>query len=94
MQITLTPEIETVLTQQALKAGKTPEQLALDLLDQRLTELQTSQPEGQATLLDFLAGHIGVVDSSEHILGGAQISEDTGKRFAALMVKKRQEGRL
>jgi hypothetical protein len=94
MQITLTSEIENALTKQAQKAGKTPEQLALDLLHEQLAKLQLIQPTDQGTLADFLAGYIGVISSSEHRPGGAGLSEDTGKRFAALLTKRRQEGRL
>ena len=34
------------------------------------------------TLADLLEGYIGAIRSSEHIPGGANMSVDTGKRFA------------
>ncbi len=50
--------------------------------------------DGEETLADFLKDHIGVIHSNEHIPGGARMSEDTGKKFAAGMVEKRRKGRL
>jgi hypothetical protein len=45
-------------------------------------------------MLDFFAGYVGVLQSSEFVPGGAQMSEDTGREFAEGMLKKRQEGKL
>jgi hypothetical protein len=96
MIITLPPEIERVLVEQARKQGTTPELLALDSLRERF--MPSPLPEGttgdEGTLADFLGAHIGILHSSEHIPGGARMSEDSGKKFAAGMVKKRQRGRL
>ena len=50
--------------------------------------------EGEKTLADYLKDHIGVIDSGEHVPGGAHMSEDTGKKFAEGMVEKRRRGRL
>ncbi len=50
--------------------------------------------EGEETLYDFLKGHIGVLDSTEHFSGGAHRSEETGKKFAAGMVERRSRGWL
>ena len=96
MIITLPPDIEQVLVEQARKQGTTPELLALDSLRARfmpsLSPEETTEAEG--TLTDFLGTHIGILHSSEHLPGGARMSEDTGKKFAAGMIKKRQQGRL
>ena len=44
--------------------------------------------EAQRTLADFLQGHIGVLHSSEYIPGGARLSEDTGRKFTEILIKK------
>jgi hypothetical protein len=96
VNITLTSEIEQALTEQAQREGTTPERLALEYLRERLVPLTPVAPpaDGEETLADFLAEHIGVLSSSEHRPGGARMSADSGKQFAAGMVKKRQQGRL
>lgn len=80
MEITLTPDIEKALAEQARRQGATPEMLALDVFRERF--VSSGAPEmgmnEEATLADFLAGHIGVIASSEKVPGGAQMSEDTG----------------
>ena len=45
-------------------------------------------------MLDFFEGYVGVLHSSECVPGGAQMSQDTGRKFAEGMLKKRQEGKL
>lgn len=96
MTITLTPEIESALAKEACKQGTTVEVLALDYLRARFVPAEdgetAAQPQG--TLADFLADHIGVLASSEYVPGGARMSEASGKKFAAAMIQKRQQGRL
>lgn len=96
MKITLTPDIEKALAEQARRQHTTPEMLALDALRERF--VFSGAPEApvneEATLADFLADHIGVIASSEKVPGGARMSEDTGKKFAAGLFKKHQQGRL
>ena len=41
-----------------------------------------AEPAPKRTLADLLEGYIGVIRSSEHIPGGANMSVDTGKQFA------------
>lgn len=96
MNIVLTPDIERALAEQARMHGTTPEMLALDSLRERFVAPapQEISAEGQGTLADFLNGYIGVLHSSEYIPGGAHMSEKSGKKFAAGMVKKRHQGRL
>ena len=72
MKITLTPDMERMLTEQARKLGITPEQLAVDSLKERFA---STVLESQGTLADFLHEHIGVLDSREYIPGGARMSE-------------------
>jgi hypothetical protein len=96
MNIILPPDIERAVVEYARKQGTTPELLVLDSLRERFLPslLADRSTEGEGTLADFLGTHIESLHSSEHIPGGARMSEDTGKKFAAGMVKKRQQGRL
>ena len=72
MKITLTPDIERMLTEQGRKLGITPEQLVVDSLQERLASA-SPVPESQGTLADFLHEHIGILYSREYIPGGARI---------------------
>jgi len=83
------------LTEEAHKLGTTPEQLALESLRERFgsREAFPHLATGQETLADFLRGHIGVLHSSEHVPGGARMSEAGGKKFTAGLVAQRQQGR-
>ena len=96
MTITLTPDIENALAEEARKQGTTPELLALDCLRERFAPSPVTGPSAaeQGTLADFLADHLGVLASGELVSGGARLSEDTGKKFAAGLAQKRQQGRL
>ena len=49
--------------------------------------------EGQ-TMADFFKGYVGVISSSEFVPGGAQMSQDTGRKFTEGMIRKRHEGNL
>ena len=95
MIITLTPDIEQALAAEARKLGLTPEQLALDSLRERFLspESDMSSAGEQTTLANFLRGHLGVLHSSEHVPGGARLSEDSGRKFAAGLVAQRQQKR-
>ncbi len=42
----------------------------------------------QETLADFLHEHVGVLDSSEHVPGGARMSEGSSKKFADGLLKR------
>lgn len=96
MTITLTPDLRQALDEQARRLGTTPERIARDCLRDRFIPANTveSNTAESQTLADFLEGYIGVLSSSERIPGGARMSEDSSKKFAAGMSKKRQEGRL
>src|SRR6476620_1526447 len=96
MEITLTPDIERALLEQALRRGTTPEQLALESLRQQFVPpahneqnepVVDAQGEGQGTLADFRADFIGVLHSSEHISGGARMSESTTEAFGQALIK-------
>ena len=95
MTITLPWGLERALTEQAQRQGTSPELLAVDCLRERFAPMsQPEEPQTEGSLYDFLAGFIGALHSSEHIPGGAQMSQDTGRKFAAGMAVKRQAGKL
>ncbi len=95
MQITLTPEIETILTEYAGSQNISPEMLVQNMLKEWFgSRIVAGQSDGDKTLADHLAEHIGVLSSSEYVSGGAQMSKDCGKKFAAGLLRKRQQGRL
>ena len=91
MIITLTPDLERTLTEQARKKGTTPEKLVLDSLRERfspgLTRSAQSEMERAAALAELLRDHAGVLDSREYIQGGARMSDDTGRAFTEILVK-------
>lgn len=95
-KITLTPDLESALIEAAHQQGTTAELLALDCLRERFIPTEMAEPSHRngGTLADFLAGHIGVLSSSEHVPGGARMSEDSGQKFADGLVRKRQQRRL
>ena len=94
MQLTLTPDIENAITKQAAQKGVTPQQLALEGLRKLFIPTAEETAEKPSSLADFLYGYIGVLRSSELVEGGAQMSENTGNKFAQLMMKKRQQDQL
>ncbi len=101
MKITVPPDIERALAAHAHKLGTTPDLLALDSLRERFlhtepeeTEEAHSHEASATTLAGFLHGYIGVLHSGEHVPGGARLSDDRGKKFAAGLLKKRATGRL
>ena len=98
LTITLTPELEQAVNERARQQGTTPELWTLEKLRQSIQSdaLDKCEPDpaSEGTMLDFFAGFVDILQSSEFVPGGAQMSEDTGRKFAEGMLKKRQEGRL
>ena len=94
MEIALPPDLERTLTAQAHRQGTTPERLVLTSLRETLTPIEGEPAAEHSTLADFLGEHIGVLQSSEHVSGGARMSEHTGDKFAKGMLRKRKEGQL
>ena len=92
MRITLIPGIESAFIKEARRQRTTPEILAINYLQKRFVPSETPEPpaERQETLADFLAGQIGVLASGERVPGGARLAENSGDKFAAELVKKRQ----
>jgi hypothetical protein len=89
--ISLPPDIEGPLTEEAQRQGTTPELLALDSLRKRFGPASSSEElTGEnATLFDFLAGHIGMVEGSTEAF-----SDNCSQRFTDVLVEKQQRGRL
>ncbi len=96
LTITLPPDIEEVVSEHAEKQGTSPELYLLGELRQRyLPELPAQElPQDGETMADFFKGYAGTIRSSEFVPGGANLSQDTGKKFAQLMVEKRNKGKL
>ena len=95
LTITLTPELEKAATERAEQQGTTAELIALDSLRRQLLPAPAaSSPNHEGSLADFLGDFIGCLHSSENVPGGAQMSKDSGKKFAQGMMKKRADGRL
>lgn len=89
--LSLPLDIEGPLIKEAQRQGVTPELLALDSLRQLFGPAPTSEePSGEeATLFDFLTGHIGTVEGTTEAF-----SDHCGQRFAEGLAEKQQRGRL
>ncbi len=93
--IVLPSELEEAVSKEAVQRGTTVELLTLDVLQERFLKLSSIKqlPEG-ATLADALAGYIGAVNTRDKYPEGSTLSEDTGRKFAQLMMEKRKQGKL
>ena len=88
--ITLPPDVEGLLIEEARRRGTTAELLAIDALRTLFASLSTEGPPAAgATLFDFLADCIGTVSGTTEAL-----SENCGQRFAQGLREKQQRGRL
>jgi hypothetical protein len=88
--ITLPPDIEGPLSEEARRQGTTPELLALDSLRKLFAPTTaTGKAAGGETLFDSLSGYIGTVSGTTEAL-----SENCGQRFAEGMAEKQQRGHL
>lgn len=85
--ITLPPDIEGALAEQARQRGTTPERLALDSLRMLFVSEATRASDG--TLLDFLSGYIGTISGTTDAL-----SENGGEHFAEGLAAKQAQGHL
>ncbi len=77
--ITLPPEIDGPLREEAQRRGTSPELLALDALRDRFVPPVPPCPDQrpETTLADFLNGYVGIVEGTTEAL-----SERCGERFA------------
>lgn len=84
--ITLPDDLARRLADVAKLRGTTAEQVALEGLRQAFPVVapETIEPPG-GSLYDFLKDHIGVIDGPCEAF-----SEDTGRRFADVLVEDRQ----
>jgi len=84
--ITLPPEIEGPLREEAQRRGTSPELLALDALRDRFAPPVTSSTDErpEPTLADFLDGYVGIVEGTSEAL-----SESCGERFAEGLAENR-----
>ncbi|MGH2588897.1 MAG: hypothetical protein ACRDJE_28570, partial [Dehalococcoidia bacterium] len=77
------------------RLGTTPEMLVIESLQERFgvpsPEETVEAPNG--TLADALRDVIGVLHSSEFVPGGARLSENTGEKYAAELLKRRRQAR-
>ena len=77
MTVTLPSELATPLAEEARRRGTTPEKLAIEGVRRMLPPSPERADPGPKSLLDSLAGHIGVVAGT-----GEAFSQDCGRRFA------------
>jgi hypothetical protein len=99
MTIALTPELEAALAHYSQQRGLTPDELAQQLLRDKLNELEQAAspavtasdvfPESEGTLADLFAGRIGVVSGK-----GIVSARNTGQQFTEILLQKRREGKL
>ena len=93
--ITLPFELEQVVKIRAEQQGTTPELVAIDgLRELFLTAGKPNPKETAQTMADYLGDFIGCFDSRDLVSGGANLSDNTGKQFKELMLKKYLEGSL
>jgi hypothetical protein len=90
MTITLPPEIEGPLAEQARLHGTTPEALAVETLRSAFVAAQGSAAPVQGeSLYDHLKDYIGVVSGS-----GESFSENCGEKFMEGLLEKKRRGHL
>jgi hypothetical protein len=88
--ITIPPDLEQRLTDEASRRGTTPELLALEGLRRLFPSAVVEPPTGAGeTLFDFLAGHIGVIDGP-----ALAYSENCGALFTESLIEKQKQGKL
>ncbi|HEX8320314.1 hypothetical protein [Longimicrobium sp.] len=96
MTIDLPPELEDAVKAAAREHGTTAEAFVLATLRKHLLPVvRRVDPDcGAQNLAEYLEGYIGILDSRDFVVGGAQLSENTGEQFTDILVEKRRQGRL
>ena len=99
MTIALTPELAAALAQHSQQRGLTPDELAQQLLRDKLRELEQNAMvdpntenglvETTGTLADLFAGRIGVISGNSTVS-----ARNTGQQFTEILLQKRRKGRL
>lgn len=87
--VTLPPELEQAIEERAQEQGTTPELLVLDGLNRLFRPIAPPMPPAEGmTAADFFAGYIGGLHSSEFVPGGDNLSEDSGRKFTEMLLRK------
>ena len=87
MTISLPPDLESRVADEALRRGTTPELLALAILQQQFPTAPSAPVSG--SLLDFTAPYAGRISGTSELL-----SENCGQRFAAGLAENQERGQL
>jgi hypothetical protein len=90
MTITLPPELQQALEEQAEQQGTTPELLAIDRLRSLLLPPIVPTSPKDETMADFFSDFIGSIHSREVVPSGADLSENTGRKFRAVLQEKQE----
>ncbi|MCZ6678986.1 MAG: hypothetical protein O7E52_17270 [Candidatus Poribacteria bacterium] len=88
---TLVAVVERVLAGEEIILDRDGEPVAKVVPYRQSKISDTAAETGNRTLADRLEGYIGVLDSSENVPGGANMSQSIGKKFSEGMVKKHQK---
>jgi hypothetical protein len=96
MEVILTDDVVKALIAEARERGITPEQLAIESLRREFVRSIDDEKiaEGSETLADYLSEFIGTIHSSEHVPGGARLSEITEEALMQTLAEKRRQGHL
>ena len=100
MTIELSSQLESALASEAARRGTTLQALAIEFIvahlpsTPSLAEAPSPEAERPKTLYDRLKSHIGTVNSRQPGEAPSRLSEDTGRKFAAGLQDRRQQGRL
>jgi hypothetical protein len=86
--ITLPPDLDGRIQDEAMRRGTTPELLALDGLRQLFPVSRSTPSDNGGTLLDFLGPFAGAIDGSSEPL-----SENCGKKFTEALAEKNRRAR-
>ncbi len=93
--ITLPPDIGEVIEKKAKQRGTTAELLIINELRARhLPPVSPAPPVEGETMADFFKDFIGCIDSSHTMPDGSNASENTGRRFREIMLRKHRAGKL
>lgn len=87
MTITLPPEIEGPLSEEARRQGTTAESLAVEAL--RKVFVIPAPPAGAQSLYEYLGDFIGCIESSDGTL-----SQNCGEKFTEGLLEKKRRGHL
>ncbi len=96
IKIILPPDLEQAVTHQAQQQGTSPELYLLNDLRHRYLaqESPASPPQEVQDMAEYLGDFVGCIDSRDVFPEGSHLSEDSGRKFAELMVEKRRQGKL